>query len=362
MTDSIDLSTIERLASVRGPCVSIYLPTLPTGRGRMEGRIRLKNQLTEAEAALVTAGMRATTARDMTAQAHALLEDEEFWERPMNGLAVLAAPKFFRRFFLDEPPAPRTEVGDAFLLRPLLSLMRKPAFYVLALDQADTRLVRSVPNFVTVVDVPGMPTSIEEIVGLDQSEKQMQMRHVSSGPIMHGAGDRAADPKDRILRFSHAVDRAVTKHLADSRALLVLAADEPALDIYRRASHYRYMAREAVQGSPKLASPEDLARLAAPIVDRERATKAERLAERFGAMNPRFLASDELREVEKAIDEGRVDVLLTPKQTNGNVLDDVTEMQLNHAIVGTLLHGGSVVEIDSSKMPTTKPLAAIYRY
>ncbi len=367
MKDRVDMKTIVDLAGVEGPCISLHLPASPTGRGRLEGRIKLKNQLVEAENVLIAMGMRATLARDLLAPATELLSDEHFWEQPMSGLAIYVAPGFFQKFYLPHPPVPHTEVGDRFLVRPLLSILHKPDYFVLALDQQRTRLLRFSGEGVNEVHVPDMPENITEIVGSDYSEKQRQMhasgRHGSATSVVsHGAGDRAADMKDRLHRYALAIDRAVTKHLTGTGSTLVLAADEPFLDTYRHANRYPGLVGEAIVGNPKLLSADQVTRHVEAICERAHEQQVSKAIELFSEFEPKFLATDSIEVIAKSISEGKVGILLARKP-NGTMGKDVhTDSEINALIVDALRHGGLVYEVEPAKMPTVNPLAAIYRY
>ena len=327
----------------------------------MEGRIRLKNLAAKAEKTLIDWGMRGTVARDLLRPASEIVEDEQFWEMPIQGLAVYLAPGFFKRFILHEPPLDRCLVGDRFMLRPLLSLLRPPDLYVLALDQAHTRLVRVAGPLVEEVGLPDMPVSIKEITAADYSEKQMQAHSAGRSMVMHGAGDRAADNKNRLLRFALAVDRAVTRHLSRTHAELVLAADSPVLEIYRNATRYRNIAEKAVVGSPNLLSLRQLADRARCAADECCSSDVKSLVERYGSLEPQFLASDSPESVRTAATEGRVDALLISKPAVAND-DDERERQINESIAETFVHSGRVFELDAACMPTKAEVAAIFRY
>jgi hypothetical protein len=367
VNESIDLKDVTSLASVEGPCISLIVETGPIGRDRTAGRIRLKNQLVEAENTLTMGGMRATLARDLLEPTAKLLNDEHFWEQPMEGLAIYVAPRFFKRFYLSESPATKTVVGDRFFVRPLLANLRKPETYVLALDQQATRLLKVDDGQVSEVQVPTLPKSISEVVGSDYSEKQRQMH--SAGPhgsnssmASHGAGDRAADSKDRLHRFAIAIDRAVNKHLGASGATLVLAADEPFLSIYRKVNRYPGLMVEAVVGNPKLLNGDQIKSGVDGIVEHGHARLIEKVKERFAELEPKFLASDSIEHIAKSVDEGRVGILMTKRTSGETDSHSPTDLRINEVIVGALKHGTLVYEIAEDQMPTKEPLAAVFRY
>ena len=120
------------------------------------------------------------------------------------------------------------------------------------------------------VNVPDMPQSLEAAIGPEYSEKQRQLHSIGPqvGPssVSHGAGDRAADQKDKDLRFCQAVDRALMRLLAPSDARLYLASTEPLASIFLHATHYANAQSEWVHGSPARVSNEELAAGARKII------------------------------------------------------------------------------------------------
>ena len=94
----------ELICDHPGPCVSIYLPTSHSGRSTREGRILLKNLNKVVDNKLQDNDMRWDAIADLMGRAHALVENEEFWEYQSEGLALFIAPGFrirsmFCRFF-----------------------------------------------------------------------------------------------------------------------------------------------------------------------------------------------------------------------------------------------------------------------
>src|SRR5438309_9726878 len=77
------------------PAVSLYLPTHVAGREIRQNAIRLKNLITQT-AERLHAGWRRSEIDALLAPAASLVEDDQFWRHPENGLAVFLAPGFSR--------------------------------------------------------------------------------------------------------------------------------------------------------------------------------------------------------------------------------------------------------------------------
>lgn len=362
MADQLTKDQIRELAAVRGRCVTIAIPTSPAGRERLEGPVRLKNEIERAHAMLVAQGMRSTLAHDLLMPATELLADQEFWMEQTRGLVILIGEG--RQSFLRVPGAvPEIAVvANRFHIRPLLAAVIDQEAYVLALDGKHTRLLRIEGEKVEELDVPEMPRSIEEALGPEYSEKQRQMRSLGpnshQGSVSHGAGDRGSDVKDKDLRFSQAIDRALVKFLNGSHARLILAADEPMLSIYRHASHLTTILEEPIVGSPRRATLDQLAAKARAILTHEREEQARALLDQCHTLEPLGRTEADLNKLIGAAKEGRVASLLLDRESvkwgfpDRDAFDVYADQApgaedwLNLAAIETLANGGQVIEID----------------
>ncbi len=361
MVDLLTNDQIRELAAVRGRCITIAIPTSSAGRERLEGPVRLKNQIERAHAMLVAEGMRPTLAHDLLLPATELLPDQEFWMEQTQGLVILIGEG--RQSILRLPVAvpELAVVGNHFHIRPLLLAVIDQEAFVLALDAKHTRLLRIEGEKVEEVDVPAMPHSIEEALGPEYSEKQRQMRSLGpnshQGSVSHGAGDRGSDVKDRDLRFSQAIDRALVKFINGNHARLILAADEPMLSIYRNASHLTTILEEPIVGSPRRVTLEQLAVKARSILARERDEKIRALLDQCHTLEPLGRTEADLNKLIGAAKEGRVASLLLDREslrwgfTDRPALELVPEQApgsedlLNLAAIETLANGGQVIEV-----------------
>src|SRR3954451_13073754 len=90
---------IERLLAARGPSlVSIYVPTSPITQDAQGDRIAFKNLVSSALERLHADG---TPAHDINAIDEGLQDlhdDDDFWARQANSLAVFASPRGVRTF------------------------------------------------------------------------------------------------------------------------------------------------------------------------------------------------------------------------------------------------------------------------
>src|SRR6267142_3969630 len=103
----------ELLAIEAKPAVSLYLPTEIAGREIRQNAIRLKN-LTAQTADRLHAELRRSQVDALLAPAASLVEDEDCWRHPENGLAVFLAPGFSRVHKLPLAVAEEAVLGPHF--------------------------------------------------------------------------------------------------------------------------------------------------------------------------------------------------------------------------------------------------------
>lgn len=379
MTAILTPPDIRELTKASGLLVTIMLATAASGRERLESPVRLKNELYKAHRLLVEAGMRSTLAWDLLDPAKKLIEEEDFWMASERGLALFFAEDRFHWLRTPFALPELTVVGPKFHLRPLLPLLESLECYVLALDEKQVRFLRVSTDGFRAVHVPDMPLSLKEALGPEYSEKQRQMHSVGTASrpsaVSHGAGDRAADQKDRDLRFSQAVDRAVVKHLATSAAPLVLAATEPLLSIYRGATHYSHLSSKALTGWPGRTTDEDLANEASGLLSEIRAEHAHRVLDRYLELKPAGKTLLGIDALVPAALSGRVQTLLADKSalqwgfvdSDGHpqrVESQVawSEDLINRAAIETLANGGEVVEFEGEQEVQNAGVLGTLRY
>lgn len=362
MITTITRGDIERLAGATGLCVSAYIPAAESGTGRKEGPIRLKNKLDEAHRMLVATGMRPTLAFDLLEPAAKLSRNVDFWMDVAPGVAVFLHEGEFRVYRVPYPVPELVVVGSRHHLLPLMPVLNEEAAYVLALDEQHVRLLLVNHELVRPIHVLGMPGSLAEALGPEYSEKQRQLHTVGAsgrmGSVSHGAGDRAADTKDRDLRFAQAVDRALTKHLARSKAPLILAGSDPLLSVYRNASHYSHVERAAIEGSPQRKSDDDLAADARVILADLAHAKEDKAMDLYFELEAMGRGLRGVEALVPASIGGRVETLYVKATEpcwgfvkDGGAAEPCGSEQpwaedlINRAAVETLAHGGHVREL-----------------
>src|SRR5688572_14016198 len=161
--DVVARETIAELVDAApARALSLFLPTHRAGADSRpyaeEDVIRWKNQLREAEQALLNSGATPREAEQLLAPARARTDDVKFWQYQSDGLAAFAAPGQFRTFRVPLKFDPLVVVSRRFHVTPLVPLLTGDGvFYILALSQGEVRVFQGTRDSVSDVEVPGMP-------------------------------------------------------------------------------------------------------------------------------------------------------------------------------------------------------------
>jgi len=369
---NIDLPTRDeliRIAGIREPgSVTIYVPTSAELNESDQARIEVKSRLREAVAQLEAASTDAAVVDSITNAVDELLTDGDFWHRQSHSLAIFVNRSTLSTFRVGDNLVGLTGVSDRFLITPLL---RAATFghsaFVLALSQNAVRLIDISPALVaSEVLVPGLPRDLKSTVALDLTNDRDTLAHLRM----------SEDPKVRMKEFSQAIDRALRPVLAQSDRPVVLAADEPLASIFRSVSSSPRLVEPAIGGNPEERSADELAAMAAPILDvvhtKELATQVTRFEEASSPdLTDSTLEGVAVAATSKAIDTLFVDIdqhipgyvdelsgVITRSETEDAFDYDVVDEIVRRA----LLSDARVIAVRAGEVPGAGPVAAILRF
>jgi len=369
---NIDLPTRDeliRIAGIREPgSVTIYVPTSAELNESDQARIEVKSRLREAVAQLEAASTDAAVVDSITNAVDELLTDGDFWHRQSHSLAIFVNRSTLSTFRVGDNLVGLTGVSDRFLITPLL---RAATFghsaFVLALSQNAVRLIDISPALVaSEVLVPGLPRDLKSTVALDLTNDRDTLAHLRM----------SEDPKVRMKEFSQAIDRALRPVLAQSDRPVVLAADEPLASIFRSVSSSPRLVEPAIGGNPEERSADELAAMAASILDvvhtKELATQVTRFEEASSPdLTDSTLEGVAVAATSKAIDTLFVDIdqhipgyvdelsgVITRSETEDAFDYDVVDEIVRRA----LLSDARVIAVRAGEVPGAGPVAAILRF
>lgn len=382
--DTFGINELQALMGEQAtPCVSIYLPTHPSGEAGQQDAVRMKNLLRRAETQLTDTWLRAVEARELLQPAAGLSTDPAFWGERSNGLAIFVAPGTFFRFRLPSAFAENLFVNRRFHVKPLLPLVDgDDRFFILALSQNNVRLLQATRYTIVPVEVAGLPTNMKGALNYAEADRGSQAHSAMRGSmgkqaaVFHGHGGQPDTRKDDLVQFLRKVDSALTPLLRDKTTPLLLTGVEYVLSLYREINRYPHVLDQELTGNCDYLSDHELHQKAWPVVESELQRSRERAILRYRESSGSGKTSEDIKPIIRAARDGRIDTLFVKQEGNqwgvvdaesGEVdLHDTCESGdddlLDVAAVMTLSQRGTVYSLDREQMPGAGPIAAIFRY
>jgi len=367
------------------PSISIYLPTHRAGRDTEQDSIRFKNLVRGAEKRLREIGKSPREIEKLLKPVQLLIDDALFWSHQYDGLAVFLSDDGFSKYRLPLTVEEQLVIADTYYIKPVLPLFTENGHYfILALSQDVVRLFEATRYSVGQIDLPeGTPKSIDEVVDLDNQQKQLQVRTATSsgsmgGSIYHGQGPGDEEQKALIEKYLNLVDTGLKEIFREEHAPLVLAGVDYLLPIYRSVSEYKNIMQAGITGSPEKFRPEELQEKTWPIVEAFFQKEVNEAIGQYEQLQDTDKTSDNVPLVVEAANHSRMDKLFLSVQgvVWGSVNPDSGKVSigskgqdsqhnlalLDFAALRTLQNGGAVYALDQADMPTGSPVAAVFRY
>lgn len=382
-TDSLSREhLVDLLQQDTAPCISIYMPTIRMGAQTAQNGIRLKNLLTEVEDRLRENDLHSDKLREVVEQA-SLLPKSESWDYLSDGLVIFLAPDHFEYIRLSLDLEERAIIQDRFYIPPLLRVINQQhEFYLLALDQSDTRLLHGTARHIEAVILPDTPRSLDEALRFDENEKSLQF-HAVQGPlhtVFHGQGLPDDVETQNIVRFFQMINNGVYNELGSAgHAPLILAGIERLRGLYRKVNSYEWLLDEDIDTHPSKLREEELHQMAwdrvEPMLQHDYQAATDAYFSLAGNDDQRAL--NDFQHVVLMAFQTRVDTLFVAEDVQRwGVIDiersivEVQNMQtldntelINFAVEYTLLNGGQVFLTTDQRIVTDRqPLATILRY
>lgn len=366
-----------------GPCVSVYLPTHVAGEQGQQDPVRLKNLLQRAEEQLSDGWLRAPEARKLIQAARDLPSDPAFWNERGHGLAIFMTPDSFQRYRLPRTFDELVMVNRRFHVKPLLPLLTGgDRFFILALSQNKVRLYVASRHTIESIDVPGLPSNMEDALNYDTTYRGSQTHSAMRGSVgkqaavFHGQGGQPETRKEDLAQFFRLIDSALGRVLRDETTPLLLAGVEYLMPIYREISGYSHVADRELAGNCDYLSAYEIHQRAWPLMEPTFQRDREEAAAKYLQLAGTGKASDDIRQIVSAAHAGQVDSLFVDahdlqwgqfdSQTATVELHDKPQTGdddlLDLAAVQTLLCRGAVFSVPREQVPSGASVAAVFRY
>ncbi len=294
-------------------CVSIYIPTHRTGHAQ-EDRIRYKNALADVEVQLHDRGLNEREVKQFLSEAKSYIDNNEFWLKQSDGLAVFITKDHFSFHQLPVPFENFTLVHDHFYLRPILPMVSaQQKFMILTLSQNQVNLFEAGPYSITPVHIADLvPASMDVMMEFVEAEKSLQ-HHESgtqgAGAIFHGQGGGKEMDEVRIREFFRMVNDGLQEIYRDNKMPLLVGCVDYLFPIFKQANTYQHLIDNHISGNFDDTDVLLLHEKAMAVMgDTFNANKREKIANFDGYM-AEGKASSWLNDVVKSAVEGRIDTL-----------------------------------------------------
>ncbi|KAA5542601.1 hypothetical protein FYK55_13780 [Roseiconus nitratireducens] len=384
----LDLRNLRRgdlneLAAITShPCVSIYLPTSPSGPETRQGAIRLRNLLDRACDQLSEAGYDPAFLQPLRAKQ----EDHSFWQHQSYGLCILATAEEIRLLRLPHEVEERVEIDEVPFLKPMLPTQASGGdCFVLTLTWEKANLYRLSEGALEPADASGFPASFDDLIVPRDPEEQLQYSsHRTSGDgsgtstaMYHGQGEGEqkieADRNHYLVRIAQLLQPAIYN---TGTPLAVFATDEVA-GHFDAASESHLDFR--IAGSPANLTAEQVKKKVIETISHARSEQevsSEDFSERFGTALAKAQATTDIEQVVSAALQGRVRSLLVAAdaeiygtidesdQTARTSGDPNRGVELgNRAAIAALRSGAEVRRCVAGELPSNgRAAAAIFRF
>jgi hypothetical protein len=354
--------------------------------GASQPRVSVYMSLPHASSDAEHQRQRDQLARDLERKIGALGIDGAPWAKRLRGvevdarqldprvatLAIFADTQSQRVVPLRAALPQRLVVGDAFALRPLLGvLVRSSRYRLLVVSAHRVALFDGGPNGLAPSPHPGVPKSLSDLLGSETTEKELRMRGTRSGggaPAVYSHGGGHDERKLDLDRFHGALAAVLDPLLPDDGIPLVLASTEEHHAALRKTAKLPGLLDAFVRGNADALTPLELHERAWPIVAYECAARAESVAESYESARDRGKGRDLLDDVAAAAVTGRVRRLwvdaerrveLRVDRTSGRTSPGTeTDDALDAIVELVLAHGGEVIPVAASALPSASGLAA----
>lgn len=363
------------------PRLSLYQPTHRSHPESAQDRIRFRN--------LVRSLSDSLRQKYGKADVEALLEpfsrladDNDFWNRSLDGIAVLAAPGLFRVYRLQRPVPEFVGAAESFHLKPLRRIMQSAdRFQLLALTRDAVRLFEGNRDAVDeIAPADEVPKTMVDALGDEVTEPRLTVSSYggAGGPGMfHGHGGKKDQVDLDAERYFRAIDGPVLEHHSRPSGLpLVLVALPENQSLFRRISRNPFLMAEGVEADPGSIPTDELRKRVWTVVERRYLERLADIVGRFRAALGTGLATDDIDKVAAAAHAGRVETLLVDAtlRLGGRIepgtgrieRDELADPEVDDVLddVGELVmkNGGEWIIVPPERMPTQRGVAAIFRY
>lgn len=375
-----DVFSNEIMHETEGPFISLYQPTHRHRPHNKQDIIRFKNLVQQIENSLKQK-YSAKEIAQILKPFNELEENKIFWNNTTDGLAILANKNRHTIYKLPRSVEELAVVSNSFHIKPLIRVFQSAdRYHLLGLNRKRFTLYEGNRYGFEEVELdPNLPRTIEDVLGDDYSDPYLsQGTYAGTGtPVFHGHGSR----KDVIDKDTEKYFRYVDKFIADTFSKptglpLILVALEEHHGLFRKISNNPYLLEDGIKVDYETLSVEKMHKDAWKVIEPFYLQRTQEMVDRYNLERSKFLASEDLVEVARAVFQNNVEILIieadkiepgkinkeTGKIERGNLDDPGIGDILDDLAVMAYRSGSEVVILPKERMPSKTGVAVIYRY
>lgn len=361
--------------------VSIYIPTHRAGNAQ-EDHLRFKNALSEAKEMLKLKGLSDKDASAFLRKGYDLLEQDDFWMRLSDGLAVFLKDDMIEYYLVPIRFNAFVYVDKQFYLRPLFPVISgEDRFFLLAFSQNKVRFFEGDLYGITPVIIDDLvPANMDAALQLDSEKSNVQMhsgRGTAQAPIFHGHSTEQNQKVNQLKTYFRMIDDGLMEMLHDEKVPMILACVDHYAPIYKEITQYTNVADVHLGGNPDNEKPAMLHEKSWQIMQEFITTRKEEIIEKYDEFIGTGKATYNMLEALPAAKEGKIASLFVHKdryswgqydEKNHKVILSKERQEgdvelLNEVAIETFKNGGVVYTVEHEEMPQpTAQVCAVYRY
>ncbi len=373
----------ELKSAGKGSCLSLYMTTHKSHPDNLQDPIQYKNLLKQLAESLKHDSLQANVDA-LLSPFEALLNDDNFWNHTLSGLALFGTTDFFKVVKVPVAFRELVVVAESFHIKPVEKYLQSTdRFQVLGLSLHDFQLYEGNRHSMTPVELPeDFPDTIKKALGSELTEEHLTVASYggaggNKGSMVHGHGSRKDELDIDAERFFRAAADLVYKEISKPSGLpLVLAALPEHHNLFQMVNRNPFVLKKGIKVNPKSVDAEKFVQLAWDVMEVDYTQKLNALADAFRDAMSGGMGSEIISEVAIAAAESRVDVLLVEadRVVPGTLNEETGAIEkgnIEHPEIDDLLddigelvsaRGGNVMVVPREFMPTETGLAATYRF
>ncbi len=347
---------LDKHYKVDSPRISLYMPTHRKSPDNKKDSILFKNLILEAEYALAGRYHR----RDwepVVAHLRRILGEADFWNRSMDGLAVLADREGYVFFRLEETLQKKLVVEKHFYILPLLRYYDPTGMaYLIDLSKDRIGFYRVGHNALVAVEQDEIKTSFPELFDDFDANSTLNFGGYAGGGIAyHGHRSKPEEQeKDREKYFRY-LDRKLANFLGDKDATVILSGIPSNLSAFKKVAKSGFYTKTSIEKPLDSMSHNEKINAVRSILKPQYDKAIRALEERYKRQEAQGKLCVGLEQVATQAAAGRVEILLL-SEDHGLA----SETALSALISQVMNTKGEVRVLDAGE--TDHKISAILRY